>query len=208
MYTSNSLDFDMFYKLSDPLANRPLRLRLIVESNRLSVDEMFALGQGHLQLKVPLKFEASMGRQATDFLWTETPPLVCVSSRCIDLLVANQCTGWSTYPVEVYNRKGNLLPDYYGFAMTDLECRRDRSRSEIIEKPPPAPRGQSYKVYKGLYFYEDCWDGSDFFWVRPFGGRIITKKVYQLFKKAKVRNIRTVPLPEVELDVSLDKYEK
>jgi hypothetical protein len=206
--SSNSLDFSKFYELSDPLANRPLRLRTTTESEWLSAEDAAALARGRFRLDTSLKLEASMGGQATDFLWSELVHIVCISSHVVDLLTAHRCSGWSTYPVEVYDRKGNLLPDYHGFAVTGPECQRDKSRSKIVEKPPPAPRGRSYKVYKGLYFDESCWDGNDFFWVRPFGGMIITEKVYRLFKKHKVRNVRMIPLPEVERDVILDQYEK
>jgi hypothetical protein len=208
MFTSNSLDFSKFFELEDPLANRPLRLRLAPESNWLSIDQQYALSKGQLQLDASLKFEAFMGGAPTDFLWSGHVILVCVSSRVVELLTAHECTGWSTYPVEVYDRKGNLLPGYHGFTVTGPECQRNKSHSEVVEKPPPAPKGRSYKVYKGLYFDERCWDGSDFFWVRFLHARIITEKIYRLFKEHKVRNVRMTALPEVERDVILDQYEK
>jgi len=205
--TIDGLNFKKFYELSDPMATRPLRLRTALESNWLSSRDARALARGRLRLDSPLKLVASSGGQATDFLWSEFPPLVCISSRVVALLETNDCTGWSTYPVEVYDRQGKLLPDYHGFAITGPECQRDKNRSEIVEKPPPAPGGRSYRVYKGLYFDESCWDGSDFFWVVPFGGRIITEKVYRLFRKHKVRNIELTPLPDVEIDVLFDEFE-
>lgn len=208
MSSSSNFDFSNFYELKDPMANRPLRLRTTMESDWLSAEYAAALAQGRFHLDSPLQLEASMGGQATDFLWSELVHIACVSSHVMDLLQSHECIGWSTYPVEVYDRKGQFLPGYYGFAVTGPECERDKSRSDVIEKPPPAPKGRSYKVYKGLYFDESCWDGSDFFWVRPFGGTIITEKVYRLFKTYKVRNVRMIPLPEVERDVILDQYEK
>ena len=207
-FTSNELDFHKFYELSDPLANRPLRLRLTTESQWLSVEQQVMLSKGRLTLEAPLKLEAFMGGQAADFLWSGHITLVCVSSRVIDLLRNYDCTGWSTYPVEVYDRKGDLLPDYHGFAITGPECKRDKSRSQIIEKPIPGLPERRTKVYKGLYFHEKCWDGSDFFWIHYLNAKIITEKVYRLFKENKVRNIRMIPLPEVERDVLLDRYEK
>ena len=206
--TIDGFDFNKFYEFEDPFATRPFRLRTAPESKKLSVEDVYALAHGRLRLDSPIKLVASSGGQATDFLWSELPPLVCISSRVVDLLTTNDCTGWSTYPVEVYDRQGNLLPGYHGFVVTGPECRRDKSRSEIVEKPPPAPRGRSYKVYKGLYFDEHCWDGSDFFWVVPFGGRIISEKVYRLFRKHKVRNIELTPLLDVEIKVLFDEFEK
>lgn len=206
--TIDRLDFNRFYRLADPLATRPFRLTTAEESEWLSSRDARDLAHGRLRLDGPLKLVASSGGQATDFLWSQLVGVVCVSSRVVELLTTNDCAGWNTYPVEVYDRQGNLLPGYYGFAVTGPECRRDTSRSDIIEKPPPAPGGRSYKVYKGLYFEEHCWDGSDFFWVVPFGGRIVTEKVYRLFRKHKVRNIELTPLLDVEIDVLFDEFEK
>lgn len=206
--TSNKLDFNTFYELSDPLANRPLRLRLAPESQHITVEQESLLTKGRMTVDKPLKFETFMGGQATDFLWSGHVTLVCISPRVVELLRTCGCTGWSTYPVEVYDRKGELLPGYLGFSITGPECKRDKSRSQIIGKPIPGLPERSMKVYKGLYFNEECWDGSDFFWIRYLNAKIITEKVYRLFKKNKVRNIRMIPLPEAERDVLLDRYEK
>ncbi len=112
-----------------------------------------------------------------------------------------------TYPVEVYGRKGEPLPGYHGFAVTGSECRRDRSRSQILTKQA-VPGGRPFQVYKGLYFYEEDWDDSDIFEVSSCGGTVVTEKVYKIFKKAKVTNVRFTPLPEVEIRVFLDTFEK
>ncbi len=128
-----------------------------------------------------------------------------ISTRLMDLLMQHQVIGWSTYPVELFDRKGEPLTGYHGLAITGAVCKRDRSRSQIVENPPVVPTGKPYLVYKGLYFVESQWDGSDMFWVSP-GGRVVTEKVYRLFKKHKIVNVRFTPLREVEMDVSDDKY--
>jgi len=173
----------------------------------MTSEQAWKLFRGKFKPEHPLRLSAYQGGQATDFLWTAFPPLVCISSRVVELLTEHRITGWATYPVEVYGREGEPLPGYHGFSVTGPECKRDRSRSQIIEKPPPSPRGQSYQVYKGLYFDESQWDGSDIFLVRPFGGIVVTEKVYKLFKRNRVSNVRLIPLPKVEIDVILDEYE-
>jgi hypothetical protein len=124
----------------------------------------------------------------------------------VGLLAAQAITGWATYAVEVYDRKGHLLPGYHGFAITGPECRQDRSRSEIVSKPPPVPSGRGHQVYRGLFFDESQWDGSDLFWVE--GMTVATQAVYSAFRKAKVSNARFTRLTEVEIRVMLDKYAK
>jgi len=207
--TSTSVDFSKFYRFEDPMATRPLRLTVPEESEwwnwiKKDRDYSFALARGQVQPPNPVKLVGYMGRQVMDILWTGDVWMFCVSSRVIELLQKNNITGWATYPVEVYDRKGQPLPGYHGFAVTGRGCRRDRSRSQIITKQV-VPGGKPFEVYKGLYFYEEDWDGSDFF--RVLGvGTVVTEKVMRLFKKAKIANVRFIPLPEVELDVILDEY--
>ncbi len=206
MSTLMSLDYSKLFRLSDPLANRPLRLETYGE-DWLTIEDVWQLFRGQLKLRESLKLRAYMGGQATDFLWSGLIDVVCVSSRVVDLLREHGITGWDTYPVEVYGRKGEPLPGYHGFAVTGPECRRDRSRSQILTRQA-VPGGKPFQVYKGLYFDESQWDGSDIFLVRLTAGMVVTEKVYRLFKKAKVSNVRFTPLTEVEIDVILDEYEK
>jgi hypothetical protein len=206
MSTSAALDFSRFYELYDPVASRPLRLSPEGYSDWLTTDQAIELFRGRLRLDTPSRLGAYMGDQAMDFLWSGLIPLVCMLDRVVDILRTNNITGWSTYPVEVYGRKGELLFGYYGFAVTGSECRRDRSRSQVITKQA-VPGGKPFEVYKGLYFYEEGWDGSDIFIVRKYGGTVVTDKVYKILRRAKVTNVKLIPLPEVERDVYLDKYD-
>ncbi len=203
MSTLMSLDYSKLFELADPLANRPLRLETYDDDWLLKNNNTWRLFRGQLKLTEPLKLRAYMGGQATDFLWSGLIHVVCVSSRVVDLLREHGITGWDTYPVEVYGRKGEPLPGYHGFAVTGPECRRDRSRSPIVDKPPPVPGGCGYRVYKGLYFDESQWDGSDIFLVE--GSKVVTERVYSLFKRAKVSNVRFQRLTELEIHVFLDE---
>ena len=118
----------------------------------------------------------------------------------VELLRENQITGWSTYPVEGHGRKGEFLPGYHGFAVTGRRCRRHSAPSLRLTKPPIVPGAKPREVLKGLYFHPEDWDGSDFFLID--NSIIVTERVYRLFQKAKIRNVRFIPLPEVELSVA------
>jgi hypothetical protein len=206
MSTSATLDFSRFHELFDPVASRPLRLSPEGYSDWLTKENATDLFRGRLRLGTPLKLGAYLGGQAMDFLWGGLIPLVCILDRVVEILRTNEITGWSTYPVEVYGRKGDHLPGYHGFSVTGNECRRDRSRSEILSRQA-VPGGEPFVVYKGLYFYEDDWDGSDIFVVRKYGGIVVTEKVNRLLKRSNVTNVKMTPLTEVERDVYLDKYD-
>ena len=204
MSISPSLDLMEFYTLDDPLATRPLRLSPSV--NWLNSEAAFLLARGQWQPPESILLHAQSGKQAVDVLWTTFPPIFCVSSRLVNLLMENSISGWSVYPVEVLGRKNESLPGYHGFSVIGPECQRDRSRSHVITKLNAA--GRPTQVYKGLYFNEDQWDGSDFFVVRPFGGIVVTERVHRLFRDAKVTNAQLTPLTEVEIDVLLDQFDK
>ena len=207
MSSSTTLDYAKFYQLDDPLATRPLRLSILKLSNWVTGDYAWELFRGRVSLDRPLKLSIHSGGQVTHFLWSAFPPIGCISTYVVELFQANRVTGWSTYPVEVYGRKGELIPGYHGFSVIGGECRRDRSRSQIFIRQA-VPEGEPYGVYKGLYFYEEDWDGSDIFIVSGFGGTVVTEKVFKILDKVKSKNVMLTPLPEVEIDVLLDKYDK
>ena len=200
MSTLRTLDYKSLFVLSDPMQAEPFRLR----SRRLSdvkaggID-FVALSRGESQTKGPIQFDVAQGTIATDILWMQLVAPVCVAKRVIRILSENEVSGWSTYPVEVFDQEGELLADYHGLVVTGGVCDADYNRSAVITKPPPAPRGKSYDVYKGLFFDEDQWDGSDMFWVG--GVRVVVEKVKTAFEKSGVENVAFTPLPEREIRV-------
>lgn len=205
MSTSPCLDFRELFELSDPLASRPLRLTAEGHSDWLTREQASALFTGQLlQPDHTLRLGAYKGGKATDFLWCALTPVVCISGSVVELLEEHGFTGWSTYPVEVYGRRGERLAGYSGLAVTGRGGKRKRSRSRVITKPPPAAGGKSYQIYKGLYFDESRWDGSSIFLVE--GIIIITQPVKDALKRAKVTNVRFTPLVDVEIDVYLDRF--
>ena len=194
----SDIDYHRFYRLSDPLANRPLRLDA---DGAVDGELVWPLSRGEIVPNRPIRFIASMGRQPAPLLWTRLPPLVCVHQCIVDVLSQHGFMGWDVYPVEVRDRKGELVPDYYGFAITGHGGEVDISRSQLVTKPAPTERGRSYQAYLGIYFHPERWDGSDLFFVNGF--RIVQERVVKAFKHAKISNIRFVSLPDVELDAYL-----
>jgi len=118
-------------------------------------------------------------------------------------MAERRLTGWSTYPVEVIHQ-GEFLEGYQGLAILGRGGGRDRTKSPIIDKPAPVPGGKPYRAYRGLFFDEDHWDGSDLFFVDGF--IVVTQPAHDYFVRSKVSNIRLTPISEVEIDVALDRY--
>lgn len=188
-------NYKAFSWMSDPLANRPLRLDT---DGTVSGEMAWQLSLGDMIPEQPLRLAAVMGGQPAPILWTRFPPLVCVHQRVVDVLTQRNFTGWSVYPVEVYGRKVEPIPDYYGFAITGRGGEVDISRSQLVTKPAPAERGRPYQVYLGVYFHPEQWDGSDLFFVN--GHRVVREAVVKAFKRAKIFNVQFMSLPDVEID--------
>jgi hypothetical protein len=205
-FISAPIDYKTLYNVEDPLATRPFRLTTITHSDWMTYELSVGLANGTWCPEQPVILGVNAGGQVTDFLWSDSVRLVCVSSRVIALLADNGITGWSTYPVELYDRQKKPIPGYRGLAVLGSIYRRDRSRSQIIAKPPPVLGGLGHDVYKGLYFDESQWDGADMFRVSN-AGIVVTGKVYRLFKRARISNVRFTPLTEVEIDVYLDRFD-
>jgi hypothetical protein len=200
---SESIKYSELFMIKDPLATRPLRLSPR-EQNWLHGQQVDSLFKGEWQPPEPVILQAIMGGSIVDFLWTDYIPLLCISDRIIDLLLNNHCTGWSTYPVKVYDRQKNYLPGYHGLAIKHSVGEIEINRSGIITKPPMTPKGRPRRVYKGIFFDENKWDGSDIFRIESFF-MIVTKKVRDILKQSKITNIRLTALSEVELDTIIFK---
>jgi hypothetical protein len=206
-YSTNPVDFSKFYQLINPQANRPYFLTKGGDRDRLTAEYEEQLRRGQVKPADTIKLGVMMGGQPTDFLYSSMVVIVCVSTKVVEVLTEVHATGWATYPVEITNRKGELLPPYHGLAITGGDCRRDRSRSTLVTRQA-VPNGPPFPVYKGLYFHEEDWDGSDFFRVKSFGGEIVTEKVFRAFKKNKISNVKFIPLPDIEIGVHMDKFDR
>jgi len=125
MSLSNTLDFTRFYQLSDPLASRPLRITGRGYSDWISSEYAWKLFRGEITQEQTIKLVGFMGGQITEFLWSDLVHIFCVSSTIMKSFQYKEISGWSTYPVEIHGRKGELIPGYHGFSVTGGECRRD-----------------------------------------------------------------------------------
>ncbi len=123
MTSARNLTYESLLMVSDPMAVEPYRLRSRLPGDaRVNVVDMSALSRGKSQLEDPIQFDVAQGSKATDVLWTQLVTPVCVSELVIRLLSEYEISGWSTYPVEVFDPAGNLLLNYRGLAVTGAVC--------------------------------------------------------------------------------------
>lgn len=116
-----------------------------------------------------------------------------LSPRVQQLFRENDLTGWSTYPITLYNKAGELCPGYVGFSITGRCGSKDNDRGKVV----PGQEGKEFAEHIGLYFDESTWDGSDFFC--PAGEnsyKFCTEKVKNLFNKHEIRGFDFTSLAE------------
>ena len=198
-----SIDFSQFYRLGDPFSRRALRLEPQGDFPGLPGRDDFRIYTGEQQPREPIILKGYMGGTVHDVLRSGMVCIFCVSRRVVDLLAENRFTGWSTYPVKVYNRNGQPLNDYFGLSVTSWVGRIDFSRSQVVTKARVSG-GPPIQFHVGLYFDEGNWDGSDIFRING-STTIMTRAVRDAFVRAKIGNIEFESLVEVERPVDWAK---
>ena len=130
------------------------------------------------------------GKKFTDFLNTGyATNFSPISDKVLEILIDNNITGWKTYPIQVFDKKGNEVPGYHGFSIIgrckdlDISLLKERVAVQYYESGPIR------EYYKGFPLDLSTWDGSDIFLLSGTGWNFITKRVYSLFKKQKITNI-------------------
>lgn len=98
----------------------------------------------------------SSGKRMRDILDTRYPPLYLISDRFKNVLEESGITGWKSYPIALFDKKGNPIEGYNGFSVT--------GRAGKMQKFDQLPLecGYSADAY-GCYFDTETWDGSDLF---------------------------------------------
>ena len=192
------VDYSCLFQLHDPLAKKPIRVQPHSDSP-LSQEETRQLFYGTLQPRKPIRLVQGMGKQISDFLWSTFHRWSPFPDKIVNILESHNFTGWGYYPVELYNSLGMLIPGYQGFSIISYAGGQDFSRSELITIPSSIPEWKDRQVYKGTYFDESKWNGSDFFRIQH-ATIIVKKEVVTAFQKSRISNVRFTPLLGTELD--------
>jgi hypothetical protein len=184
--------FENLFELQDPVANPPFRADILF-------DKPFRLLRAETSPTEPVRVAHAMGGRPQDFIWTTYGSVFLVSERVCKLLENARVSGWKTYPVEVIDRVGAIVPGFYGFAVTGRCGSIDPSMSHYYQKLAPVQHGKACWHRKGLYFEPRSWDGSEIFCPSGRGGYVfVVERVKQLIEKAKVRNVKLGRLSEDE----------
>ena len=138
-------------------------------SERRNVDYYLMSGEYPEWVSFPVVFHQYDGMKLRDLMaWADEPFII--SDRTVNLLEDNHITGWKTFPVEIYDKKGNLISGYQGFSVTG--------------------RGGSTK--DGKYKISQ-WDGSDIFMIGN-GMHHVIERVKILLEENKIKSAEFFPL--------------
>jgi hypothetical protein len=176
--------FERIYHLDEP-GGHPFR----ATAEDVSTRDAFGLTRGERTPKKPIVLQWYMGRRIPgDFVWTSIAVLDIVSDKVVSVLRKNFCSGWSTYPVRLYDHAGNLVTGFHGLSVHGRCGPRQPERSIPVEKDQGSgPR----TVYRGLFFDESAWDGSDVFAPSDGTGFVfVLERVRDLLLQAKVKGSR------------------
>eukprot|EP01132_Coremiostelium_polycephalum_P001373 gene1373-1734_t len=151
-------------------------------------------------ISFPVIFKQDSGKKLQDMLNTSWPNLYLISDRMKVTLEENQLTGWKTFKVEVFDKKGEIIKGYHGFSVIGKCGPVDFNRSFIIEKRLIL-HGPLVKFYKGLYPELATWDGNDFFIPKNYFSITVTQRTAEVLQKNKLTNISLGNLAECEIKV-------
>lgn len=155
-------------------------------------------------VKLPVELYYEKGQKWEDVLNDCSISILIVSKKFIDLLIENGITGWKSYPVLLRGKK-NIVYDehqYYGLSITGRSGDTYVKKSTLFEKKDEEYKDK-YGYFKGDFFDEETWDGSDIFIPENTSKLFISEKFYQLLKKQNYKVLELTPLEEVELSGSL-----
>lgn len=200
-------DYTDLFVLEDPFSKRYMRLTIVDARYEADSFENFVrlFFRGDCNVNPPLLLQYKMGGQPADIIWTDYPPITIISQKVKDLLISEGFTGWKTYDVNILDKEGQPMAGYHGLSITGIAGGQDYKRGIVVDKQPIVPTGKPYQVLKGFYFEADYWDGSDFTIVSGRKPIIVTGRVVDAFKKAKIKNVEFIGLKERE--IALDTLE-
>jgi hypothetical protein len=154
-----------------------------------------ALLRGEWVPEATLNVHWAMGRpNPEDVTGGRSIGLFYLSPEVQELLVANGLTGWSTYPIALHNKAGEICPGYAGLSITGRCGPIDEQGGRVMPGQKP---GIKYVLRMGLYFDATTWDGSDFFCPEGRNAYMFaTERVKRLFEQNAIKRFKFTPLAE------------
>ena len=176
-----------FYKLADTCETNWYCGYVLTEIDRSFLDK------GMRGFSDVIRVSIIGGAVPGDFLWNSLCILI-VSSKVLE--VWEQFGGFETFPVVI--EQNPSLVEYTGVAFLGRGGPFDPVRSRVVYSKCLNEEGKpAIMKIDGFYFDESKWDGSDLFTLDEFPCvKIVTERVVEAMRKAKVTHCHYVPLEE------------
>jgi len=149
-------------------------------------------------IKFPVVFKQSDGKKFRDMLETGNVSLYLISDRFKEILKKEHFTGWQSYPIELYDKKGNKIDGYHGLSITGRCGAPDYSHGKMVKKRM-IENGPICRDFIGYHVYKEGWDGSDFFIKGDGLGILVTGRVAKTLKEHKLTNIHLEDIKDIEI---------
>jgi hypothetical protein len=144
-----------------------------------------------------IAFEQYEGTKLLDLVGTQWAPLRLISARVRRAFAAAGVSGWRTVEVDLRTPEGEAIRGYALLIITGRCGRIDNTRSVQVKREIVGnPRGAL--VWRGMYFDERTWDGSDVFAPEGTAFAFATDKAKQTLDEIRATNIEIVALQDVE----------
>jgi hypothetical protein len=157
----------------------------------------FSIGllKGTCELDVSLQFRRDKGSMWNDVLFS-TGYSILISEALAGKFRSENINGWDIAPVEVFDKTGEPVEGYHRLVVTGRCGELDEDRCKEIALPPFKPGLPERVEWRGIYFIDDYWDGSDVFG-SPESARIcVTEKAKKCIESCKTQNVEFEPLNE------------
>jgi len=179
-------------------ASQPASSTVQAHPSELSIDPMKLIKGNYQDVDLPIIFKQVYGNKLYDILDTGCAGFFLISERMKKILEENSLTGWKTFPIKLYDKKGSEITGYHGFSVVGHSGPTNYKNSEIVERRKVST-GPLCKYYKGVSV--DNWDGSDFFTPEKTYQTFITKKAADILKKNKITNMYIENLADHQIAV-------
>lgn len=151
-------------------------------------------------LEFPLVFhQIENGKKLRDVLDMRYVSAYLISDRMKNILKKNKITGWKSYPVIIYDKKGGIIEGYNGFSIVGRSGPLDLKNQPIEPVIDDNGHVTEYKEYVGGWFNISTWDGSDIFILGESLWIIITERLYKILKKEKITAIEYERISDLRL---------
>ncbi len=193
-YTNPFFYMNKYFDFGTPFSNTPVT----PSCNALDWDLSCKLVKGeNADFKFPLFFEQIKGRKWTDVLNPSSVSLHLVSNRFVQLLEANKITGYTTFPVRLFNKQREEVFQYSGLSITGRCDKIDWDKSPVITKRL-VPHGPECEFYNGASISFQNYIPTNWFLPETSLSIIVTEKLKLIIDEYNISNVVLKDVDEKE----------